>query len=316
MNEQLRDRFRGCLLGLAVGDALGATVEFMSSAEIQQRFGVHRDIIGGGWLRLKPGEHTDDTDMTLCVARSIVACGRVEPADIAQRFVAWLATGPKDVGGTVRQALDLIAHGVTWREAGQRVWEQRGEHGAGNGSLMRTAPIALFHAWRPDELIADSLAVSQITHAHPVASWSCVALGQAIAAALRSPVGTPTVSLLEQAAVVAEPRVAEAVREAMLRWPEELPSKGFVLHTLQLALTAVYRTNSFEDAVVRVVNRGGDADTAGAVTGALAGALYGAKAIPERWLTTLRAREELEHLADQLLALALPREIGTSAQSI
>lgn len=98
MNEQLRDRFRGCLLGLTVGNALGATVEFINSTEIQQRFGVHRDIIGGGWLRLKPGEHTDDTDMTLCVAGSIVPCGRVEPADIAQRFVAWLATSPKDVG--------------------------------------------------------------------------------------------------------------------------------------------------------------------------------------------------------------------------
>lgn len=174
MDEQVlwRDRFRGCLLGLAAGDALGATVEFLSRAEIRARYGVHREIIGGGWLALEPGEVTDDTEMALCIARSIVTLGRVDPADIAARFVEWSLTPPKDIGNTVGAALALIRAGVSWEEAGEQVYRAAPGRRVGNGSLMRTAPVALFDAWRPQELVRDSRDVSRITHAHPQAQWA------------------------------------------------------------------------------------------------------------------------------------------------
>ncbi|MCM8748419.1 ADP-ribosylglycohydrolase family protein [Thermomicrobiaceae bacterium CFH 74404] len=305
-----RDRFRGCLAGLAVGDALGATVELCSASEIRARFGVHREIIGGGWLSLAPGEVTDDTEMALCIARSIVELGRVEPGDIARRFVEWFLRGPKDVGTTVARVLSRIAAGERWEEAAERVYRAAPYRAAGNGSLMRTAPVALFHAWRPRELVQASLEVSRITHAHPEAMWACVALGQAIATAIQAN-AAPAEALLAAAAAVPEPAVRRAVEDAPALDPETAATSGYVLNTLRIALWAVSCHGSFEDAVVAAVNLGGDADTAGAVTGALAGARAGITGIPQRWLGVLRGRAELVALADRLLDLARSPEPGS-----
>jgi ADP-ribosyl-[dinitrogen reductase] hydrolase len=298
-----RDRFRGCLVGLAVGDALGATVEHLAREEIRARFGVHTEIVGGGWLDLEPGEVTDDTEMALCIARSLVAQGRVDPEDIARRFVAWYLAGPKDVGRTVAAALIGIIRGESRDEAAERVYRAAPHRTAGNGSLMRTAPIALFHAWQPRELVQASLDVSRITHAHPEAMWACVALGQAITAAIQA-TAAPAEALLSAAAAVPEPAVRRAVEEAPLLNPDTASTFGYALNTLRIALWAVTRHSSFEDAVVAAVNLGSDADTAGAVTGALAGARSGLSGIPSRWLAALRGRAELEALADRLLDLA------------
>lgn len=167
---------------------------------------------------------------------------------------------------------------------------------------MRTAPVALFHAWRPQELVQASLEVSRITHAHPEAMWACVALGQATAA--------PAEALLAAAAAVPEPAVRRAVEEAPSLDPETAATFGYALNTLRIALWAASRHASFEDALVATVNLGGDADTAGAVTGALAGARSGLSGIPPRWLAALRGRAELEALADRLLDLARPPGSG------
>ncbi len=304
-----RDRFRGCLVGLAVGDALGATVENLRREEIRARFGLHTEMVGGGWLDLEPGEGTDDTAMALCIARSIAELGRVDPDDIARRFVEWLLSVPKDVGRTVAAVLIRILDGEPWAEAAERVYRQAPRHTAGNGSLMRTAPVALFHAWRPQELVQASLEVSRITHAHPEAMWACVALGQAIAAAIQA-TAAPADALLAAAAAVPEPAVRRAVEEAPSLDPETAPTFGYALNTLRIALWAASRHASFEDALVAAVNLGGDADTAGAVTGALAGARSGLSGIPPRWLAPLRGRAELEALADRLLDLARPPGSG------
>lgn len=246
---------------------------------------------------------TDDTEMALCIARSLVAQGRVDPEDMAQRFVAWFLAGPRDVGGTVAAALTGIIRGEPWDEAAERVYRAAPHRTAGNGSLMRTAPVALFHAWRPRDLVQASLDVSRITHAHPEAMWACVALGQAIAAAIQA-TAAPAELLLAAAAAVPEPAVRRAVEEAPSLDPVTAPTFGYALNTLRIALWAVSRHDSFEDAVVAAVNLGGDADTAGAVTGALAGARSGISGIPPRWLAVVRGRAELEALADRLLDLA------------
>lgn len=294
MEPDLRARYRGALLGLAVGDALGATVEFMGRAEIRTRFGIHRELVGGGWLRLAPGEYTDDTQMALAIARSIVALGRIDPADIVRHFVDWYDSEPKDIGKLTRRALAHLAAGVPWQEAGTLAMEESAGRSASNGSLMRTAPVALATWSDLEALVRASLDVSRITHADPLGAWSCVAFDQALAAVLAGSNDVLAAAEVPQPEVHARIKAIPRIGEAQLR------SGGYVLDTLQSALWCVVRHDDFESAVVAAVNLGDDADTTGAVAGALAGALSGEPGIPGRWLSVLQNREEITRLADGL----------------
>jgi len=301
----LEDRYRGCLLGLAVGDALGGPVEFMSSAEISARHGRLREMVGGGWLELAPGEYTDDTQLALVIARSIARLGSVAPADIAGGFVAWYRSAPKDVGNTTSRSIRHLIAGASWREAGRETDRAMGARGAGNGSLMRTAPIAL--ACWPDREALDRLGreVSAITHANRLATGACVAFDRALAAVLEG-AGDP----LAAAAGVDDADVRAVVLAVPDLSHQEVRSGGFVLETLQAALWSCARHDDFEETVVEAVNLGGDADTTGAVAGALAGACYGVSAIPARWLSVLQGRDELVALADRLLEVARTGQMG------
>ena len=296
--DVLRDKYRGCLLGLAVGDALGAPLEFLDRDQIVERFGEVRDMMGGGWLNTQPGEFTDDTQMALAIARSIVRSSGVDPADIATLFVDWLQSDPKDIGNTTVRSLSLLEAGVPWNEAGAQTLEERGGSAPANGSLMRSAPIALACRNDRDALIRSSIDVSRITHADPLACWSCVALNQAIAALL-----SETGDAIEAAADVPEAEVKSAIIQSSAD-RQDIRSGGFVLATLQAAFWAFRKHDGFENVVVAAVNLGGDADTTGAVAGSLAGARYGASSIPERWVETLQGRNELIELADRLLELS------------
>lgn len=162
-NSQFKDRFHGCLVGLAVGDALGGPLEFMSADEIVARHGGPvREMIGGGWLHLRPGEYTDDTQMTLCIAESIVEKEAFDMADVACRFVAWYEGQPKDVGHITRLALAELKRDVPWREAGRIAHQRTGGRSAGNGSIMRCVPVALYR-WRDyQRLIAESVDSSRV----------------------------------------------------------------------------------------------------------------------------------------------------------
>ncbi|HVB65639.1 MAG TPA: ADP-ribosylglycohydrolase family protein [Nitrolancea sp.] len=295
----LRDRYRGCMLGLAVGDALGAPLEFIDRAEIARRYGEVREMLGGGWLNTVPGEYTDDTQMALAIARSVVDLGMIDPADIGSRFVQWMESMPKDIGNTTLQSLGYLASGVPWNEAGARTLAQKGDSAAGNGSIMRAAPLALACRNDPDALIRQSLDISLITHADPRCCWSCVALNQAIVALL-----TGSDDVIAAAANVDETLVREVLASVATIRRDEVKSGGYVLHTLGAAFWSLLHYDSFEEVVVAAVNLGGDADSTGAVAGALAGARYGASAIPDRWLAVLQGREELSDLADRLLELS------------
>jgi ADP-ribosyl-[dinitrogen reductase] hydrolase len=280
-------RARAALLGGAVGDALGATTEFMKPAQIRERIGVHREITGGGWLNLPPGQVTDDTEMTLCVARGIVHARGWNLAAIADRFVHWLSGEPADVGTTCRRGIE------EYMEKG-RLEAPPDERGAGNGAAMRVAPVALYTLG--DEELLSRLAVEQahITHHHPLSDAACVAVGMLIQRGL---LRTPLAGLRATA------------EELAARHPEfrfegyDGESSAYVPDTLRTVLDAFFSTGSFEDCLVKTVNRGGDADTAGALAGAIAGARYGLAAIPRRWVNALDAglREELASLAEQLV---------------
>ncbi|MDP9373269.1 MAG: ADP-ribosylglycohydrolase family protein [Chloroflexota bacterium] len=296
-----RERFVGCLVGLATGDALGAPLEFMARDAIAAAHGEVREFIGGGWLNVDPGEWTDDTQMALAIAESIVSCRRVDPADIARRFVAWLHTGPKDIGNITRTALRYHEQGLPLEEVGPRVCHEMAGRCAGNGSVMRCAPVGLFHAARPEALRGDSARTSALTHADPLAVWSTVAVNLALVELLAG----RREGLVERVAAAVE-GAAPAVAATLLAAPglahKDVRSGGYVLETLGAAFWALQNHEGFEEPLVAAINLGDDADTVGAVAGALAGAREGIDAIPGRWLHALH---DADHLAD--LALALHR---------
>lgn len=267
--------FRGiaAYLGLAVGDALGATVEFMTPAEIRHEYGVHQHLCGGGWLKLKPGDITDDTEMSLALGDAILSAGRVEPVSVAEAFSDWMRGKPKDIGNTVRRGI------VQFRRTGQTEMPAS-EHDAGNGACMRCLPVALATLNSPwGNVQTASRLQAHTTHNNPVSDAGTECIIQMVQAALR---GAPLaeLELLAHQLVQAYPVFEYRQRR------RDNPS-GYIVDTLQAVFQALFSTDSFEAALVEVVNRGGDADTTGAILGMVAGACYGQDSIPPRWLQRL-----------------------------
>lgn len=274
-NLPLRQRALGAYLGLAVGDALGATVEFMTPNEIRAQYGEHRDIIGGGWLRLKPGQVTDDTQMSLALGESILANKGVDPEKVAQSFSDWLRTKPIDVGHTVRRGI------VRFRATGQ-CQVPINEHDAGNGACMRSLPVALYHHRDiTARMIHASRLQSRTTHHNQVSDAGTETVLQMIVAALHN---APRSDLESLALDLVK-------RQPLFRFDQGSMGNpgGWIVETLKAVFQAFFARNGFEDVLIDVVNRGGDADTTGAIAGMLAGAFYGMNAIPQRWLNALNA---------------------------
>ena len=299
-----KDRARGAIVGLACGDALGAPVEFESRDTIASRFPTGlRDFTSGGWMEVVPGELTDDSRMMLDLADSLVGNRQVDLDDLGRRFVAWADEAPKDIGNTTRLAIDLLRSGVPWSEAGQRALDTMGSSkAASNGSVMRCAPVAVRFRSDPVQLRTVSVDTSRITHAEPRCVWSCVAINQAIAHGLN---GCPPDELMGAAlAGIEQPEVVSSLQAVSGMTVDRLRGTGFVLNAVQIALWAVLNTPTFEEAVVAAVMVGNDTDTNAAVTGAVAGAHHGYRAIPERWRSQVHEQERLIMLADQLFALS------------
>ena len=292
----LADRARGCLLGLAVGDALGTTLEFSRRDTLARQ----TEVTGGGPFGLRPGEWTDDTAMALALGESLTACGGFDPRDVMDRFVAWWREGAYsctgtcfDIGATTAEALGR------YRRTGDPFAGSTAEDTAGNGSLMRLAPVPLFAFANADDTDRLAREQSRLTHGAPQAVEVCAFFAGLLREAVLGG---------DKAAVLA-PRVWDghtAVRAAAGgSWRGKdraaIRASGYAIHTLEAALWSVGRTESFEDALILAVNLGEDSDTVGAVTGQLAGALYGEIGIPRRWLEPLAWRERIAGLAATLL---------------
>jgi len=298
-----RERFRGVLLGIAVGDALGAPADFLTPEQVAERWGVLSEMVGGGVHDVAAGETTDATGMMLCLAESLADCGDFVPQDVADRYLAWFQSNPKDVALTVRVAMLGMKAGTSLDLAARRAFEILGSPTAGNSSMMRCAPVAL-RFWRDTDTRRDvSLRESELTHFDRLAGWACVAFNELIAVALK---GQLRRDLLTVAADIEDEdsRVSATLREAVVAEPEEIHSSTAVLETLRAAVWCVLQARSFEEAVVLAVNLGNDSDTTGAVTGALAGAIFGELGIPSRWLDKLADRDRLLAAADRLAGLA------------
>lgn len=293
----LQNRFRGCLLGLAVGDALGTTVEFRPRGSFEPL----TDMLGGGPFHLKPGQWTDDTSMALCLASSLVACRGFDPRDQMERYCRWQdegywsSTGDCfDIGGTVAAAL------ARFRATGEPFAGSTDPYSAGNGCIMRLAPIPMFYY--PDLDAAEHYAAESSRTTHGAAE--CVDASRLMARMLvRALAGKSReeVVLGDRETFTGSPRITAIARGKYLEKDEaQIRSSGYVVHTLEAALWCFWRSESFADAVLRAANLGEDADTTAAVCGQFAGAFYGETGIPAGWLEKLALREDIRALADAL----------------
>jgi len=282
----IRRRAVAALLGAAVGDALGAPVEFMTPSEIRSKHGTLCTMKGGGWLRLSPGQITDDTEMSLCLARSIAAKGW-DVRDIAERLATWYRGRPIDIGNTCRRG---IARYLTTG----RIFGEPNEGDAGNGAAMRVAPVALATLASRAKLEQWAVEQAHITHNHPLSDAACILVGRMIH------VGCLGLSWVRMRRLVDE-TVQNCPKFAFADYGQI--SSAYVVDTMRTVLYYLFATKNFEDCLVATVNQGGDADTTGAIAGAIAGSFYGLDQIPRRWLKKLSPNlvRELTELAGNLV---------------
>jgi ADP-ribosyl-[dinitrogen reductase] hydrolase len=308
MENDMRKRYRGSLLGLATGDALGTTLEFRRPGS----FTPIDDMVGGGPFGLEPGQWTDDTSMALCLAESLVACQGFDPRDQLKRYVRWYREGHLsstgdcfDIGNTVRDAL------LRFERTRDPYSGPTHPRSAGNGSIMRLAPVPLFYGQNGREAVEMSGESSRTTHGTRAAVDACRYFGALLWGAVN---GVDKETLLsgryepagrcwDEAPLVDE--IDEiAAGSFKHREPPDIIGSGYVVKSLEAALWAFHRSESFREGCLLAVNLGDDADTTGAVYGQLAGAYYGENGVPESWRARLANRELIETLAEQLLDLA------------
>ena len=321
--DGLRDRFQGCLLGVAIGDALGRAGEGYSPEATVRHYGgpLRSYQPWSGWTSGPIGTITDDTQMTLCIAESIIATGGLEPADIGRRFVKWLDYG-RGKGRTCVEACLRLQAGISWHESGV--------DSAGNGAAMRTAPIGLLRAHDLPRLRFDAGLTCLITHAHPTAIASAIAQSAGIAYCLtQEAAGFDPARFIEFIVACIEnieeidipERGPGGTRTTLAKRLAELPglrrghdtravydylrNGAFVLESLPTAMYAFLRNyGDFGATLFAAVDAGYDCDTSGSMACALAGALLGRTQIPDRWLEELEFRDELIRLADGLQTLS------------
>jgi ADP-ribosylglycohydrolase len=301
MSDPSLERFQGCLIGLAVGDALGTTVEFSPPGTFEPM----TDMVGGGPFGLEPGQWTDDTSMALCLADSLVEAGW-DLKDQMDRYVRWWKGGYNsstgrcfDIGGTVRAALHR------YQKAGDPIAGSTAHDSAGNGSLMRLAPVPMYYARDHDEAIRKSGESSATTHGARTCIDACRYFGGLVAGAL----GGASMDILVAADYLetrwaGEPLCREIAAIAggsfMDKHPPEIRGTGYVVESLEAALWAFHNSGSFAEGCLLAVNLGHDADTTGAIYGQIAGAFYGVEGIPSHWREKIWERERILQLASRI----------------
>ena len=303
-----QDRFRGCLSGLAAGDALGTTLEFKAPGT----FDPIDDMVGGGPFGLKPGQWTDDTSMALCLAASLIESRGFDATDQMERYVRWWEEGYLsstgscfDIGNTVANALSHFM------DTSDPYSGSSDPYSAGNGSLMRLAPVPMYFAGDAVEAIDRSADSSRTTHGAEEAVDACRYFAGLLIGALHgvdkdtllSAAYCPVEGLWERSPL-AEKIAAIADGSFKHRDPPEIRGTGYVVDSLEAALWAFYRSRDFREGALLAVNLGDDADTTGAIYGQIAGAHYGVEAIPAKWRENLTMTAEITSMADSLYAHA------------
>jgi len=295
------DRFRGCLLGLSVGDAVGTTVEFRSRGT----FPPVTDMTGGGPFHLQPGEWTDDTSMALCLAASLIEKHGFNPDDQMKRYCAWQDHGYMssngrcfDIGNTVAEALN------SYRRTANPFSGSTDPRRAGNGSIMRLAPIPMFYYPSYSKTIRYSAQSSRTTHSARQCLDACRLFGSILHKALSGRSKEAILSADDNLNNLS-PMIERINRHTYKQKEEqEIRGSGYVVESLEAALWCFHQTDNYRDAILKAANLGDDADTTAAVCGQIAGAHYGMNGIPSSWLNQLVMKEEIQTFADQLLSIA------------
>ena len=295
-----QDRFQGCLLGLATGDALGTTLEFRSPGT----FEPIDDMVGGGPFGLRAGEWTDDTSMALCLAASLTECSGFDARDQMERYVRWFRDGYFsstgrcfDIGNTTADALRQF------ERTGDPIAGSTDPRSAGNGSLMRLAPAAMFYAGDTEMAAAMAGESSRTTHGAEEAVDACRYFATLLVRALNGESKQRLLSADAAGGLTLSPAIAQVASGSFKeREPPEIQGSGYVVQALEAALWAFHRGQDFRTGALLAVNLGDDADTTGAIYGQIAGAYYGVDEIPASWRQRLAMRDEIEALADRLLA--------------
>ncbi|UGB26067.1 ADP-ribosylglycohydrolase family protein [Methylorubrum sp. B1-46] len=299
--DAIKDRALGALVGLAVGDAIGTTVEF----EPRGSFDPVTDMSGGGPFDLRPGQWTDDTSMALCLADSLIACGGLDERDLLERFCRWFREGENSVTGRCFDIGNVTATALTYFEqTGDVRAGPTNRMTAGNGSLMRLSPVAIRYWNDPDGLRNAARRQSYTTHGAQEAVDACEAFSAILASAIQ---GKPLTDVLSASCGHPLCDGVQAIIEGSWRGKHRdgIRSSGYVLHSLEAALWCVGSSGSFSEAVLKAVNLGDDADTTAATVGQLAGSYYGLSGIPERWRKRLAWNDRIEGLADRLFTESL-----------
>ncbi|MBV6692925.1 ADP-ribosylarginine hydrolase Tri1 [Serratia quinivorans] len=292
------DKAKGALVGLAIGDAIGTTLEFLPRDKLHVN-----DMVGGGPFRLQPGEWTDDTSMALCLAESYISAGRLDITLFREKLVRWYRYGENssngrcfDIGNTTRNALEqYLKHGASW-------FGNTEPETAGNAAIIRQAPTSIFRRKSLQRTFADSDSQSMATHCAPESMASCQFLGfilnYLINGSSREKAFSPHVMPLPVRVLLIN------AGEYKEKKRDEIRSSGYVIDTLEAAMWAVWNTDNFHDAILLAANLGDDADSVAATTGQIAGALYGYSNIPKPWLDKLVQQERISNLAEQLFYMA------------
>ncbi len=302
------ERYRGCLLGLAVGDAVGTALEF----RLPGKFEPIADMIGGGLFGLKPGQWTDDTLMALCLAESLIEKKGFDPLDQMRRYVRWWREGHLsctgqcfDIGNATRTAL------CSFLQTGDAMSGACDPYSAGNGSIMRLAPVAMFFANDPERAIEFAAESSRTTHGAIHAVDACRYFAALLVGALA---GAGKEELLSDHFSPAagcwkiRPLSGEiddiAAGSFRRKEPPQIQGAGYVVRSLEAALWAFYKSGNFREGCLLAANLGDDADTTAAVYGQLAGAFYGESGMPSEWIEKLAMRDQIRSFADRLFSLS------------
>ena len=310
------ERFSGCLLGLAVGDAVGTALEFSPPGSFQPI----SDMVGGGPFHLRPGEWTDDTSMALCLAESLVECAGFDPVDQLERYLRWYRQGYLshngrcfDIGNTIRTAL------VSFERNRRPYPGPTDPYSAGNGSLMRLAPAAMAYARQPEQAIERCAESSRTTHGARQAVDACRYFGGLLVGALNGADKAQLLAARYSPLTIVDPHAAGAYWQAhpldsevdevargsfKVRQPPQIKGSGYSVRALEAALWAFYHTQDYRSGCLLAANLGDDADTTAAIYGQVAGAFYGEAGVPAEWLEKLAMRETIEGLAGRLFELA------------
>ncbi len=321
MNSVIADKIRGVIFGQAIGDALGFGTEWIPKSQVKQEYpdGLsnynqivrYRNI--SGWM---PGDWTDDTDQMLCILDSLLEQQQVDILDIARRFRHWAISDGMGMGQTVYS----VVHSPDFLEnphlVAKRIWEASNQKAAANGGVMRTSVLGIWEYHSPANVRRNAEQVCQITHYDPRCVGSCVAVSLAIAAILRGETNIP--SLIKSIAVAVQeyhPSIKEYFDSLTILSletldldeglnPGENGGTGYTLKTMAAGFWALDRAESYQDGILQIIHEGGDADTNAAVAGALLGAHFGYKNIPQQWVKELVYEQELNYRVEKLITLA------------